>query len=275
MALLYLQNRDKRVIKSGDYVKYFGTSTSSVVYALLGEANIIGNATERIYPGKWGHINPLNNWDGIIGLPATLVYQGDNVIFGTGRFGGASHYSEFEADGTLHMVGNATVYEDLNFDPSSSGGPAATLPDYVTINNVVHREFTSANNQLCGDGEEMPHKYKLSSIIYPHIHIFLKNLESVGTTGVTFTLYWELRQSTGTTSGSVPLSATSVQLGTTAGANKLDLYDVTGFAGAAELGSQLTLKLARTAGNAGDIVVTTYGVHYEIDTVGSRTITSK
>lgn len=66
MALLYLQNRDKRVIKSGDYVKYAGASTSSIVYALLGEANIIGNATERIYPGKWGNINPLNNYSGVI-----------------------------------------------------------------------------------------------------------------------------------------------------------------------------------------------------------------
>jgi hypothetical protein len=167
------------------------------------------------------------------------------------------------------------VFEDLNFDPSSSGGPAVTLPDYVTINNVSHREFTSANNQLCSDGEEIPHPYKLSSTILPHCHIFLKSGESVGTTGVTFTLYWELRQSTGTTSGSVALSATSAELGTTAGANKLSLYDATGFAGSAELGGQLTLSLARTAGNAGDIIVTTYGVHFECDTFGSKTSSSK
>lgn len=170
---------------------------------------------------------------------------------------------------------NTPVFEDLNFDPTSSGGPAATRPDDVTINGVFHKEFTSANNQLCGAVQEIPHSYKLSGTLYPHIHIFLKGGESAGTTGVTFTLYWELRQSTGTTSGSVPLAATSVQLGTTAGANKFDIYDATGFSGSAELGGQLAVTIARTAGDAGDVVVTTYGVHYASDTIGSRQLAAK
>jgi len=166
-----------------------------------------------------------------------------------------------------------TVWDDLNFDPSSSGGPAATLPDYVTINNVAHREFTGANNQYCGDGQELPHGYKLSSKLYPHIHVFLKASESAGTTGATFTFYWELRQTTGTTSGSVALAATSAAL--SGNAHKVDIFDATGFNGSAELGAQLTVKLARTAGNAGDVIVSTYGVHYEIDTMGSNNMAAK
>ena len=118
----------------------------------------------------------------------------------------------------------------------------------------------------------MPHAYKLSSAIYPHMHIFLKSGESAGTTGVTFTFYWELRQTTGTTSGSVVLSATSAELA--ANGNKIDLYD-SSFAGAAELGAQLSVTIARTGGDAGDVVVLTYGVHYEIDQIGSKTIDSK
>lgn len=163
-------------------------------------------------------------------------------------------------------------WEDLNFAPSSSGGPAVTLPDYVTINNVVHREFTSANNQICGDVQELPHSYKLSSQLYPHIHIFLKSGESAGTTGVTFTLYWELRQGTGVTSGNLTLSATSAQL--TANPTK---YTISGaaFNGSAELGGQLALTLARTAGDAGDVIVTTYGIHYTTDSPGSTLITTK
>jgi hypothetical protein len=172
------------------------------------------------------------------------------------------------------LVLTETVWEDLNFDPSRSGGPAATRPDEVTINNVFHKEFSSANNQLCGASQELPHEYKLSSALAPHCHIFLKSGESSGTTGVTFTVYWELRQSTGTTSGSVTLSATSVELASTAGGNKLSIYDAT-FAGSAELGAQLSLVISRTAGDAGDVIVTTYGVHYEIDTMGSRQSTAK
>lgn len=202
--------------------------------------------------------------------PNMILVDANADTDGAVYLGGSTNGVKINKGGEITLVGTATVWEDLNFDPSSSGGPPVTLPDYVDINNVIHREFTSANNQLCGDGEELPHAYKLSSTLYPHVHIFLKGGESVGTTGVTFTLYWELRQSTGTTSGSVVLSATSAQLGTTAGANKLDIYDVTGFAGSAELGGQLTLKLARTAGDAGDIVVLTYGVHYEKDSIGSN-----
>lgn len=191
------------------------------------------------------------------------------------RFGVDSNYTEFETDGTLAMNGDATVWDDLNFDPDRSGGAVATRPGEVIINNVVHSEFDNGNNEYCGGVEELPHAYKLGTTIYPHIHLFLKAGEGAGTTGVTFTFYWELRQSTGTTSGSVNLSATSVALATVAGANKLDIYDNIGFAGSAELGAQLAVTIARTAGDAGDIVVTTYGVHYEIDTIGSRTITAK
>lgn len=184
----------------------------------------------------------------------------------------SGNYTEIEADGTIHFFGDATVFEDLNFDPDSGGGPAATLPDYVTINNVIHREFTSANNQFCGSVKELPHNYKLSSSLSLHLHLFLKSGESAGTTGVTFTIYWELRQSTGVTSGSVNLSVSSTIL-----TNSQYKWTVTGtsFSGAAELGAQLALTLSRTGGDAGDVVVTTYGVHYEIDTIGSRQITTK
>ena len=166
-------------------------------------------------------------------------------------------------------------WDDLNFDPADSGGPTATLPDDVTINNVFHKEFTSANNQLCGAGNELPHGYKLGSQIYPHLHIFLKSGESVGTTGVTFTIYWELRTAAAITSGSVPLTATSIELGTAAGGNKFDIYDLAGFAGSSELGAQLSLTLARTAGDAGDVVVSTYGVHFLSDDLGSNLVTAK
>ena len=161
------------------------------------------------------------------------------------------------------------VWDDLNYDPTRSGGPVATRPDDVTINSVFHTEFTSANNQLCGSVGELPHKYNLGTTLSPHAHIFLKGGESNGTTGVTFTIYWELRQTTGTTSGNSTMSATSAQLATTAGANKLDI-EGTDFAGSAETGAQLAMTIARTAGDAGDIVMTTYGVHYQINTLGSR-----
>jgi hypothetical protein len=218
-----------------------------------------------------------------------LNSDSDKLLLGAGKdfsvyYDGTSGYLKADevAASDLHVttgtaktiVYDTPVWDDLNFDPERAGGPVATRPDPVTINNVFHAEFTSENNQLCGAVEELPHKYKLSSDLTPHMHLFLKGGESAGTTGVTFTYYWELRQSTGTTSGSLTLSATSAQLGTTAGANQY-IVSGTAFAGSAELGGQLSVTLARTAGDAGDVVVTTYGCHYQVDTPGSRTITTK
>lgn len=165
------------------------------------------------------------------------------------------------------------VYEDLNFDPAIAGGPTPTQPDDVTINNVFYKEFTSSNNQYCGAGEEIPHHYKLSSAIQPHMHIFLKSGESAGTTGVSFTMYWSYRESDQTlVNGSVVLTATSAQL--TANPVKFDLYGAP-FTGPDVLGTQLNVAIYRTAGNAGDVIVTTFGVHYAIDTIGSRQIAVK
>jgi hypothetical protein len=179
--------------------------------------------------------------------------------------------AKIEADGTLVFAGTGAVWDDLNYDPVRAGGPAATRPDDVTINNVIHKEFTSANNQLCGSVAELPHKYKLSSLLYPHIHIFLKTGESEGTTGCTFTFYWELRHDGIVSSGSKELAATSAQLL----AGSVFVQAAEGIAGADTIGGQLACTIARTAGNAGDIVVTTYGVHYEIDMLGSRGIAEK
>jgi hypothetical protein len=165
------------------------------------------------------------------------------------------------------------VWEDLNFDPARQGVAAANWPDFVAVGDVIHVEFTSANNQYVGAGNEIPHSYKLSTTLYPHIHIFLKSGESGGTTGVTFTFYWELRTNAGVTTGSVNLTATSAQL--TANPNEFAIYDSTGFAGAAIKGAQLRVKLARTGGDAGDVIVLTYGVHFQINTIGSRTLLTK
>ena len=182
-------------------------------------------------------------------------------------------YSEFELDGTLVSKGDATVFDDLNFSPDSSGGNPTTLPDYVIIDNVIYSEFTSSNNQLCGSGEEVPHAYKLGGLISNHMHGFLKSGESAGTTGVEFTIYYSLRETDGTlTTGSDVFTATSAELA--ANPVKFNFYGATPYS-ANTVGAQLHLTLVRTGGDAGDVVVTTYGCHYEIDMLGSREILVK
>lgn len=267
------------------------SSSISLAAVALGKVHVTGNgassATNALYIEN-SSSTPLMvvRNDGNVGInktdPSERLDVNGNLIADTIKAradmitpklktGTATNNATFEVDGTMVMNGDATIFEDLNFSPLSASGVPATLPDYVTINNTTHREFTSANNQLCGDIKELPHAYKLGTTLQPHAHLFLKSGESVGTTGVTFVLYWELRQTTGTTFGSSTLTATSAQL---ANGNKVDIY-TSAFAGAAELGAQLSCTIARTAGDAGDIVLLSWGVHYEADMIGSRTISSK
>lgn len=177
-----------------------------------------------------------------------------------------------DSSGYFEYSSTEPAWDDLNFDVVRSGGPVANRPDDVTINNVYYKEFTSANNQTCGAEEEIPHNALLGGNFYPHAHGFLKSGESSGTTGITIRIYWELRQSTGTTNGYVDISKTSAELA--ANGNKIDFYN-SSFTGSTELGAQLALRLDRTAGDAGDVIITTYGIHYQIDDLGSRTATTK
>ncbi len=173
----------------------------------------------------------------------------------------------------VNRTGNATSWEDLNFDPSTHGGPAAFEPDYVAIGNIGYHEFKSSNNQYAIGQREIPHACKLGSDAFAHAHIFLKSGESSGTTGVTFTFYWELRIGGATTNGTLTMSATSAELA--ADGHKVNISDVTPIAIPSSLGAQLAVKMARTAGDAGDVILMSYGIHYEIDNIGSKLVTTK
>ena len=71
MAQERLQNRDKVIIKTGDYVKFAPNTKKGILLAVLGDSSIIGVSDSRIFPSKWGLINPLNivKWNGIIDKP--------------------------------------------------------------------------------------------------------------------------------------------------------------------------------------------------------------
>ena len=77
MAQSKLQNSDKKVMKSGDYVKYAPNSSRAFVYASTGDTTIIGRAAETIYPGKWGMIS-LTGSD----IPATEYADNAAALLG-------------------------------------------------------------------------------------------------------------------------------------------------------------------------------------------------
>lgn len=76
MSQVSLQNRDSKVLKTGDYVKFAPNTRTACVFALIGDSNIIGTCAEQIYPGRWGLVNLLNTveYSEVIGAPDISLY---------------------------------------------------------------------------------------------------------------------------------------------------------------------------------------------------------
>jgi hypothetical protein len=77
MTQLSLVNRSGKAIKIGDYVKFHPTYHDAFIYTEIGDANIIGTASQNSYPGTRCLINLLNtvNYDDLIDKPTTSEIQ--------------------------------------------------------------------------------------------------------------------------------------------------------------------------------------------------------
>lgn len=95
-------------------------------------------------------------------------------LLGVARFGNveAGNYTEFEADGTLVMKGDAKVYEDVT--TVLLPGAKATTPDFsggIAGNPELYTYFFSPSklNELYFSNQ-MPHSWD-GGTFYPHMHI--------------------------------------------------------------------------------------------------------
>jgi len=91
------------------------------------------------------------------------------------KFGDASNYSTFEADGTLLMVGNATVYDDLRV-PLSEPATGTLIPVWAKFpyGNTDPAPYINWFKATGVDEMyfvvQMPHDWAEGTTIYPHIH---------------------------------------------------------------------------------------------------------
>jgi hypothetical protein len=187
--------------------------------------------------------------------------------------GGVANFSEIEADGTLEFNGDATVWEDANIDlsPLQSGG---TKPGFVTVASTNIRLLAYDVGEDVDGSLEIPHAYKLSSTITPHIH-FLPTAAPTGTDNVRFELEYFVVDHAGVVGASATVNTGDIAIDT-----QWERYDANfGTFSHAALGGQIGFKVSRVAPDgaayAGDAAVLTFGFHYEKDTVGSRQITTK
>lgn len=186
-------------------------------------------------------------------------------------------YSIFEDDGTLVMTGNATVYNDINMSVNVLN-PGATAPGTWTIPGtaLVIRAFTGTAAEQSAHGSlEILHDYKEGTDIVPHLHWCPT---TTGAGNVKWQLEYSWLNGGSTVTTSVTTSVTVAAPGVIGQEQRTSFPAISGVG--KTIGSRFVFRLFRNPADAAD----TYGadagafdigIHYEIDTIGSRQITTK
>ena len=206
-----------------------------------------------------------------LGSASQVVITG-GLINGT-KFGTDTDYTSFEADGTMVMSGCAVVWDDIFFPLTTAKQGQTDKPPFDT--NEIGFLYPSADtSHIMYITAQFPHSMKIGSDIEPHVHwkqtqsgspVFkmdYKWFDIGGTVPVNFTTYTMSTRAITWTSGSV---------------HQLS-YNPTPISGSSITGvsSIMLIKLYRDD-NAytGDCVTYQFDIHYQKDTLGSRTELNK
>lgn len=197
----------------------------------------------------------------------------------TAKFGGPTHYSEFEADGTYKANGDATTWDDV-YPSAVTVGVGSNAPAFTTYSgNYKAYEFVGSSlTKEIHMNFQIPHPYKESSTISPHIHIYVPNDASGGTIKFYCECSWL------NVGGTEPASAT-ISGTLTIGANAGNLgNEILGFGTLIGTGktisSLLKCRIYRDPTDPADtfgssVWLMSADVHIEQDTLGSRAILTK
>ena len=205
---------------------------------------------------------------------------------GTVRIGDTanSDYSEIEADGTYVAHGDATTWDDLRIIPGAfdfAGNADPTIRDWQPGGSgSTFKVFSFNQSDEAFFTCQIPHTYVEGSSIYPHVHW---TPHTRGTTEGTATVAWKLDYSWANFSGVFGASATVDMTAACQSTNHQHLLtpepEVVGTG--KTISSMLVCRLYRSTGDtwAGSGVNSPYllefDFHFQINTIGSRTVTSK
>ena len=189
-------------------------------------------------------------------------------------------YSEFESDGTLKFVGEATIWNDANIGSAQLSLPAVSFPseaqfvDNTGTNTGIYTLAFSVGDKVSGE-VEIPHSYKEGSDYYFHVH-----WQGIAAPTGTEKVQWQLDYAIGKKDTTLaPKSTITIE-------TDFDTqysFVISAFAAISgsgiKIGDQFLFTLTRIAASvseySGAALIATVGIHYEADTVGSRNIATK
>lgn len=186
-------------------------------------------------------------------------------------------------DGILQMTGDATVWDDLRISGASArlGATAPTLSAFLGAGSIKALTFDSGQHDEVHFEVQMPHDWKEGTAIYPHVH-WAPTTADAGNVVWQLDYTWASRN--GTFGASTTMASAATAAGGTAWVHKMtDLLagGLNYIAGTGQtVSSMLVCRLHRDAGAGADtlaagVAFLEFDIHYEKDTLGSRTATAK
>jgi len=195
---------------------------------------------------------------------------------GTSQTGSSTNYTNFESDGTMHMAGNATTWEDIVIHASNLR-TGSTTPTYADTGDGIYatRFDNAATQDIYGDFETR-HSYKENTNLEVHIH-WQPSTTNTGNANTQF--LYNCANDNSNFSSTVSSFTTLVQ---GKGDGLRHQYSTLGTINGSllKIGAICRFSFKRN-GTAGDDDATfdmwlyNIGVHFEQDTLGSRQIITK
>ena len=207
-------------------------------------------------------------------------------VNGTAAIGDGTNQTVVESDGTVKFEGTATVWDDYvvplgpNNWNGASNNPVLTklFDDGAGSTGVYGYVYTNDDESLVT--VQMPHRWKEGSTIYPHIHFMCtSDVSPTDEFGIEFEYAWA------DIGEDFPANSTLVTIDHETGVNTDNMHQLTNLTASGidgtghTISSVLMCRIKRVAADSNDyadgIAILDFDIHYEVDTVGSRTVTAK
>ncbi len=191
-------------------------------------------------------------------------------------FGDAADNTTFETDGTAKFNGAATVWKDVMFPMAPPKTTGAGNPTLTTYNGNLRGYSFAVNDVHDFDPQEQEHDSKVGSTATFHVHWLSRSND-----GTDRAVKWELEYDVEPGSGALPatvVASVEITLPASSAVNTVFRDNITTFtitAIARLVGARIKRIASVGTAPSVDPVLRALHFHYEIDTVGSRQITTK
>jgi hypothetical protein len=171
------------------------------------------------------------------------------------------------------LVLGESVWDDI-IVPASNLRGGVSVPNFSVFQNGVYQLlFINTQSDEVYGSFEIPHDYKEGTDLQPHIHW---SPNSTNTGNCVWDFEYTIVNANGTFGATTTTTITQAGSGTI---NKHQLANTAAVISGSgiKVGAICVFRLARPTGDAftGDAFLHSVGVHYQIDTMGSRQITTK